>query len=380
MKNTDKQLRYKVLVSLLFLIFFGVACKESSFSKDAISSSLPVKRLWQSQLEVPLSAGPILGYKVIVVQTSAALYGLDKNSGQQLWRHTFNTRQPSPVPIVVKENLLFFGDVNGMVMALDVDSGRIKWQQQHCGKENGYYTITSIVADQEKIYVASQPTAIEAIYLNNGSVSWKYCELNNTIFPPRGARLFIGADKDETVYVVTTEVHVLNRSTGIIEQVFKQNLAGARHLNNKRFYGSDWVRNAHTMELISTLVSPSYKPFYGNCEEFRLPFTFNQNHMYATGRCGGVFALDLNSYNVTESYFQDLDIASPVAMYKNSLYLLTSNGEIYAIDPVAGSDIGVLHTNKGVKNLSASSSGVVSDDEILVVTFGDRDIYVFKAD
>lgn len=357
---------------------FSIACQELPPTRKIVSSSLPVKQLWQTQLKEPSSASPILTNRVIIAQTSVALYGLDKDSGQQLWKHTFNSRQPTPAPIIAQGNLVFLGDNDGMVTALDTVSGEVNWQRQHCGKESGYYTIESIVTDQERVYVASQPTAIEAIYLDNGSISWNHCKINDTVFPSRGARLFIG--ENESLYVATTEVHILNLNTGSIEQMFEQNLAGIQHLVDGRFYGRNWVRDAYSMEMISMLTSPSYKPLYGSCEDFRRPFTFSPNNMYAVGSCGGVFSLDLDNYTVTESYLSNLDVATPVTIYHNLLYALTSNGEVHAIDPVTRLNAGVLRTNKNVDSLRMSSSGVTSDNEVLIVTFGDRDIFTFKGE
>lgn len=357
---------------------FSIACQELPSTRKLVSSSLPVKQLWQTQLKEPLSAIPVLTNRVIIAQTSVALYGLDKDSGQQLWKYTFNTRQPTPAPTMAKRNLVFLGENDGMVTALDTVSGEIKWQRQHCGQESGYYTIASIVTDQEKVYIVSQPTAIEAIYLDNGSVSWSHCKINETVFPSRGARLFIGGN--EKLFVVTTEAHILNLDTGIIEQKFEQNLAGAQHLVDGRFYGRNWVRDAHTMEIIRTLTSPGYKPLYGSCEDFRRPFTFGPSNVYAVGSCGGVFSLDLDNYTVTESYLSNLDVAAPVTIYQNLLYALTSNGEVHAIDPVTGLNAGVLRTNKNVESLRMSSSGVTSDNEVLVLIFGDKDIFAFKGE
>jgi len=169
-----KRMKYAVLI-LFFLIYFSIACQELPPTRKIVSSSLPVKQLWQTQLKEPSSASPILTNRVIIAQTSVALYGLDKDSGQQLWKHTFNSRQLTPAPIIAQGNLVFLGDNDGMVTALDTVSGEVNWQRQHCGKESGYYTIESIVTDQERVYVASQPTAIEAIYLDNGSISWNHC-------------------------------------------------------------------------------------------------------------------------------------------------------------------------------------------------------------
>jgi len=203
-------------------------------------------------------------------------------------------------------------------------------------------------------------------------------QINDTVFPSRGARLFIG--ENESLYVATTEVHILNLNTGSIEQMFEQNLAGIQHLVDGRFYGRNWVRDAYSMEMISTLTSPSYKPLYGSCEDFRQPFTFGPSNVYVVGSCGGVFSLDLDNYTVTESYLSNLDVATPVTIYQNLLYALTSNGEVHAIDPVTGLNAGVLRTNKNVDSLRMSSSGVTSDNEVLIVTFDDRDIFTFKGE
>ncbi len=338
-----------------------------------VSSSLPVDLIWQAELEEPLSARPTLTTKVIITQTSVALYGLDKNSGQPLWKYPFSRRQPSSTPVIAEGDLVVFGEYDGIVTALDAVSGRIIWQRQHCGKE---YSIESIISDHDRVYVASQPTAIEALNLDNGSISWSHCEINSTVFPSRGAKLFIG--EDEKLYVVTTEVHILNLDNGFIEQEFEENLSGVQQLVNERFYGKNWVRDAKTMRIINTLTSPSYIPLHGDCDDFEPPFIFGSDHIYAVGNCGGIFSLDLENFEVSESSLSNLYVLGSVTIYKDMLYALTSNGEIHALDPVFGSSAGILRTNQNVGASIALSYGSISDNEILIITFGDREMYAFK--
>lgn len=96
--------------------------------------------------------------------------------------------------------------------------------------------------------------------------------------------MFIG--EEEKLYVVTTEVHLINLDNGIIEQAFEDNLAGAQQLIHERFYGKSRVWDANTMKQISLLTSPSYIPLHGDCEDFKFPFILEANYLFAAGNCG----------------------------------------------------------------------------------------------
>lgn len=92
----------------------------------------------------------------------------------------------------------------------------------------------------------------------------------------------------------------------------------------------------------------------------------------------GVFSLDLESYEIVQTYLSDLYVMGSIAVYKDALYALTSNGEIHAFDPINGRSVGLLKTNQSVGGTVILPYGILSDNEVLVVTFGDDAIYVFK--
>ncbi len=99
------------------------------------------------------------------------------------------------------------------------------------------------------------------------------------------------------------------------------------------------------------------------------------------GKCGGVYGVDMKNYYIRWRYEEDIIAESPVAVYQDKLYVLFDNGDIHAIDPQKGQQIGILKTDRelsgSVRNANFSSRGLVTNEEILIATFNDRGVWAF---
>jgi outer membrane protein assembly factor BamB len=159
------------LLLLLWLPWIA-ACTASSPSRAVLSSSLPVQLVWQAQVDEPIDDQAIIAEDLIVVPTSLALYALNKQTGERLWRHEFDAYQPSLVSIAVGDKTVIYGDKNGSVTAIQAASGQVIWRQKPCGREDNFYGSTRIVVAENTVYAAFQPTAVEARSLNSGELIW----------------------------------------------------------------------------------------------------------------------------------------------------------------------------------------------------------------
>ena len=207
---------------LLLAVFWGIsACRPApSFpARNVVESSLPVQLKWQAQVDEQVDRLPVISEEVIAVATDTALYGFDKESGARLWRHEFRKYQPSPVDLAANDNIVVYGDKNGLTEALRLSSGEVLWRHYPC--YSGSRHSSSIVVANEVVYAAYSPTAIEAREIESGDRIWQQC--SPTDVPSRGAKLFLDGDD---LYVITSAVHILNAENGEITWSTKLNIAG----------------------------------------------------------------------------------------------------------------------------------------------------------
>jgi outer membrane protein assembly factor BamB len=337
--------------------------------RNIVSSSLPAELLWQIEVDESVSTAPIITENIVIVPTRLALYGLDITTGQQLWKYESGPH-PSPPPIISTGKSVIYGEGNS-VFALNIETGDIVWQ--HKIRSND---VKSIVIGQRTVYVVAQPTQIDALDIDTGKLVWSLNGYENGI-ETRGPSLF---RRGNDLYLFTTEVHVLNAETGEIKQVIPEDLI-PKQLVSDRFYADWWIREAGTLNLIAELEAPNNKSGENSCRNFKAPYAFLGNLFYAVGHCGGVYALDIKSNRIKWRYREDIAGETPIAIYKGRLYVLFDNGEIHAIDPQIGQESGVLKTNREipgfVSDASFLSRGVVANENVLITTFNDKNVWAF---
>lgn len=373
--------RFLLIISstsfLLITLFVGIILLQRKLLavepplREIFSTSLPAQILWQIELEEPINRPPVIVNKRIIISTDDTIYGLDIASGQQIWEHKLESQLS--VNLVNIDERVVYGNRIGQIAALNAPTGEMIWHNMVRRANN---TITSIVADNKRIYVATQPTEITAIDLQTGETIWHVVGLEQNI-PGRGAILFV---LGKELYVFTTGLHVLDTETGIIKRVILQNIKPAQ-LANGKFYSGNWVREAETLELISELISPSYTFPENNCESFRPPYIFSVKYFYAAGLCGGVYGLDIESNQIKWKYREDVKAQSSMGIHRDNLYVLFEDGEIHAIDRRVGQKQGILKTNRHIpgviQNASFLSRGIVANENVLIATFNDKNVWAF---
>lgn len=114
-----------------------------------------------------------------------------------------------------------------------------------------------------------------------------------------------------------------------------------------------------------------------SCENFVPPYTFTEKYFYAVGRCGGMYALDYQMYKIRWEYRPEVLARSQPAIYRDRLYVLFHDGEIHVVDPQTGKNQGILKTNLKLPEYFTTSMGIVANQDIIVTTFNDRDVWAF---
>ncbi len=370
-----------ILIKICYLYVIAgillVSCSPVSVpQREVVSSTLPATLLWQSEIDEPVLQYPLLTDTAVVVVTFRAIYALDRIDGRQLWKHAYKG-DTSELPIATIHDKVVYGDNKGKVIALNLLTGVIEWQQPISEKES-YYVLNSIIVDEDTVYAASQPTAIEAFNYQDGESKWLIIGIENDI-PSRGARLFLSED---SLYLDTIEVHILNRESGEITDAFERNLPRGYNdiqLENQKFYTEKSVWDANTLSLLGTFTSPSYKPLWGRCEEFIQPYTITEYIFYGVGMCGGVFEIKEvgDDYEIGWKYLSASPATAPMALSEKYLYALFDNGQLHAIDFSSGESAGILQTSLTARDTRSTGSGAVNDGSFIVATFADTNIWAF---
>lgn len=364
---------YPCLLAAILL----VSCSSLSVpQREIVSSTLPATMLWKTEVNEPVMQPPLLAETAVIIVTVNNIYALDRTDGQQIWKHAYKG-DTSELPIETIHDIVVYGDKDGRVIALNLLTGVVEWEQAIAGKEK-FYSINSIIAAQDIVYAASQPTAIEAFNYQDGESKWLTIGIENDI-PSRGAGLLLSED---SLYVYTQEVHTLNRETGEIIDAFERNLPRGWNdiqLDDQKIYTVQSLWDANTLALLETLTSPSYMPLTGRCEEFIQPYVINEYTFYGAGMCGGVFEMKANGeeYVIGWEYLLDSQATTPLAMSENYLYTLYSNGQLHAIDFTSGESAGILKTSLTTGSIRWAGSGVVNEGSFIVATFADTNIWAF---
>ncbi len=90
------------------------------------------RELWRASVSSEVLSAPMSSVGTVVVQTfDGHVYGLDSTDGERLWQYKSSrpslTLRASATP-VIQGDTVFAGLSNGRVVALDLESGQVKWE------------------------------------------------------------------------------------------------------------------------------------------------------------------------------------------------------------------------------------------------------------
>lgn len=135
-------------------------------------------RAWKHETGRCAAASPAIAGR-LVIQTflnkapcNASGNGLDGEivaykvgGGQVVWRRTVGPSESSPL---VANGLVYFGDWNGKVWALDAQTGAVHWTNQVDGKIKG-----GLALDGDTVYVGSYDHHVYAFDAHTGAQRWR---------------------------------------------------------------------------------------------------------------------------------------------------------------------------------------------------------------
>ncbi|HHJ52852.1 MAG TPA: hypothetical protein ENJ89_06630 [Caldithrix abyssi] len=185
------------------VVFDGYVYHLTSEGKISILEKRTGKKVKTLYLEHdPVGSIAGNGEKLIAACRDGYLVCYDLKTAGQIW----NLNLGAPIynsPVFVNDSLVVVGNYLGKVAAINVQTGRILWQQ----KTNGNI-LNPLSADGERIYVPTSNGRISALSVRSGALQWSY----QTQTPPcvpmlvtRG-KLWIGTSHKW--------LHILDKSNG----------------------------------------------------------------------------------------------------------------------------------------------------------------------
>lgn len=382
--NKKNNFALSLLIFVIAISLSGcVFVPDTPESRFIVSSNLPLSVAWMTDVEEPIVSQPAIGNEIVVVKTrkrfyegAVSLLGIEINTGNKLWKREFTSGISTS--ILMLDDIAYVGDYERRVWALDGRTGTVLWRYEF-SKDAAH--IGDIVIDGNVLYAATSPTIfVAALAVRSGNVIWeRYNDLGY-----RGVNLFL--NHEELIVIALDSVHVLDRNTGeeirSIRNTNPAELGAPQQIYNSRLYGTQTVLDAKTFDVVAKLGSTTTQFLGDKCEQFRLPYTFNQTFVYASGNCGGVFALDsTQNYQQRWSVNEAYECAAPMGLFHDTLYFLTENGMLVGVDPATGKKIGNLQTSRTFsKNAEGGLefAGVVTSPRNMFVYFGDTDIWSFR--
>ncbi len=163
---------------------------------------------WSTDLLVGLDSAPVVKDGVLYVGGNFRFYALNAKTGQVIWeRETTGPIHSSPA---ISDKFIFFGLLDGRVMALDRYSGRLVWEFQ---SEN--FIFHPAIVDKGLLFIGSGDQKIYALDASNGKIIWKRSR--------NGAIVSAPALDEDILYFSTNDrkLHSLNSRTGARRLCFR---------------------------------------------------------------------------------------------------------------------------------------------------------------
>ncbi|MGI9250622.1 MAG: outer membrane protein assembly factor BamB [Pseudohongiellaceae bacterium] len=138
---------------------------------------------WRKRVTSEVLSAPQTDGSIVAVQTvDDKLAALDAETGEQLWTYEVNlpplTLRGTSSPVITPNGLVIAGFSNGTVVAVEADSGVLRWEQRVAVPE-GRYDIDRVIdvdgnllLDGNRLFASSYQGNLMAFELNTGRIVW----------------------------------------------------------------------------------------------------------------------------------------------------------------------------------------------------------------
>jgi outer membrane protein assembly factor BamB len=174
-----------------------IALPDELRALDPLTGTTRWARRLPKQLGAPLAGS---GGRVFAADHAGNLVALRAADGEATWRHSFGA-VCSRQPIVAAANLLVIALADRRVIALDTETGQIRWERSLPG------TVSALAAARDRVLVGSTDNFLYALDPESGDERWRW---------RTGGDVVGAAAAGERVYFVSLDnvLRAVNRGNG----------------------------------------------------------------------------------------------------------------------------------------------------------------------
>lgn len=332
---------------------YGGDLQHSGYSE---SSPIPLELRWKYKAGDADISAPIIDEGILFVGSdNNDLYAIDAVKGELKWKYSTLGKVYTPA---AKNGIVFAASFDNNIYALDYE-GNLKWTS------NTGSSMASPPVVYNNILYGGSDRDIYAIYINNGSVNWRYATEGWIESSPAISQgtVFAGSN-DHNIYAldagnknlrwkytaggsITSSPSVIN---GIVFSGANDNYVYAINSNSGEL---KWRKE--TNDIVKS--SPAGI----------------QNVIYIGSNDNTIYALNMDNGDIIWNFKTSGWVDSQPIVTKDIVYAGSNNGIIYAIDREKGELAGSYETGSGIISLAIS-------DNMLYATSEDGYVYAFGAE
>lgn len=312
---------------------------------------------WKFKTNGPVLSSPAIADGVVFFGSEdGLLYAVDQQTGQQKWK--FQTKGAVSSSPAVENGVVYFGSFDGRFYALDANSGSLKWQFQtgyerrfqakaiHGNRPNeqtipdawDFFTSSPAVF-KGRVYFGSGDGNVYALDAQTGTLKWKFQTGDVVHSSPALA--------DDTVYVGSWDsyLYALDAATGQEKWKFKAGEDPVIH-NQVGFTSSPDVvsgvvyigcRDGHLYAVDATTGSKRWAFDTNKGWVSATPAVKDGMVYVGTGSSLQFLMLDASTGKAKFTFDMKNGVFSSAALAGNLAYVGNFNGRLYAFDISSGS-------------------------------------------
>lgn len=136
----------------------------------------PFSVQWEKQFDAPVNSGPAVAEGILIIgDEDGIIHALEAETGNPLWQ--FETGRSVRATALILESVVYIGSLNGKLYALNLNTGKEKWHHQTDDRIFGAASYLRTVhknTEQLLILIPSYDTFLYAIDASNGKRVWEF--------------------------------------------------------------------------------------------------------------------------------------------------------------------------------------------------------------
>ncbi len=353
---------HKLLILSLIFIFFSSSISSANWqnyggdlghSGYSDSSTIPLELKWKYHIGNSEISAPIIDEGILFAGSDDNnLYAIDALKGELKWQFPALGKVYTPA---AKNGVVFAASFDNNIYALDYN-GNQKWRSNA-----GFSTASPPIVYNNILYGGSDKY-IYAIYINNGSIDWRYATNGWIESTP--------AISQGMVYAGSNDNYLYALDAGNKNLRWKYPAGGSitsspAIINGIVFVGSN-DNNVYAIDSNSGELKWRKKT---NDIVKSSPAVF-QNTVYVGSNDNTLYAIDMDNGDIIWKFVTNGWIDSQPIVTKDIVYAGSKDGTIYAIDREKGTKVSSYDAGNGIISLAIS-------DNMLYATSNDGYVYAF---